>query len=162
MIKIESLKKMSIARKLLLLTFVSLLLLSCAKDIVVDPPTSLRGYYEGRYFVINNVSGSTITREDIINWTFTDATHICVFPSVSERIFCDFSGSYSVEANLTLSIAQIATQICNTDDVPDGVFSVQWVRPDDAADTLYLEQFDVPNDRKKIAILARQPDDTEL
>ena len=159
--KIESIKKMGITKNLLLLTFVLLLLVSCAKDIYVDPPESLRGYYIGRYYVINNVSGSTITREDVVNWTFTDQTHICNFPSVSERIFCDFSGSYSVESNLTLTIAQIGTQICTIDDVPENVFSIRWERPDDAADTLYIEQFDVPNDRKKIAILARQPDITE-
>ncbi len=158
--KIESVKKMGNVKKLLLLTFVSLLLLSCAKDIFVPPPTSLRGFYIGRYFVINNVSGSTITREDVVHWTFTDATHICVFPSLTVRKFCDFSGSYTVESNLSLTIAQVATQICNLDDVPEDVFSIRWVRPDDAADTLYIEQFDIPNDRKKIAVLARQPDAT--
>ncbi len=156
--KIESIKKMGNIKKLMLLTFVTLLLLSCAKDIFVEPPTSLRGFYIGRYFVINNVSGSTITKDDVVHWTFTDQTHISDFPSISERVFCDFSGSYTVESNLTLTIAQISQDICTLDDVPEDVFSIRWVRPDDAADTLYLEQFDVPNDRKKIAVLARQPD----
>ncbi len=116
----------------------------------------LRGHYIGRYFVINNVSGSTMTREDSIEWTFIDYTFHADFPSISERVFCDFSGSYNYDGNLNISIAQIATQICNIDNVPEGMFSVRWIRPEDAADTLYLTQFDIPNDRKKIAVLAKQ------
>ncbi len=42
------------------------------------------------------------------------------------------------------------------DYIPEGLFAYRWVVVNDAADTLYLEQFDVVNDRKKIAILAKQ------
>ncbi len=158
--RIESLKKMSNAKNLLLLTFISLLLLSCAKDIYVDPPDSLRGFYIGKYYVSHGLAGSTITKSDEVEWSFTDQQQFCDFivPEGSERIFCDFSGFYTVDANLNLAKPLIATQICITDDIPEGAFSVEWIRVDDGNDTLILEQTDYGEDYKKRAVLEKQPE----
>lgn len=157
--KIESLKKMGNAKKLLLLTFVLLLLLSCAKDIIVEPPDSLRGFYIGKYYVSRALSGSTKTKHDEVEWSFTDQQVFCDFivPEGSERIFCDFSGLYSVEANLNMVVLDTARQTCMIEDIPSGVFSVQWIRVEDGDDTLKIEQTNYLEDYRKWAVMVKQP-----
>ncbi len=161
--KIESLKKMSKIKKLLLLSFVSLLLLSCAKDIFVDPPDSLRGFYIGKYYVSHALAGATITKSDEVEWSFTDQQHFCDFlvPDGSERVFCDFSGLYTVEASLNLGSPTIANQICIVDDTPEGIFSISWTRVEDGNDTLTIEQINYGEDYRKWAVLEKQPATTE-
>jgi len=161
---IESIKKMKITKKLLLSGFILVLLVSCAKDIIVEPPTSLRGFYIGKYYVSHALEGATITKDDEVEWTFTDQQHFCDFivAEGTERLFCDFSGSYSVEANLNITVTDTANQICMEEDIPSGVFSVQWIRVEEGNDTLIIEQTNYLEDYRKRAVLEKQPEPEDL
>lgn len=161
--KIGSLKKLRNAKNLLLLTFISLLLLSCAPDIYVDPPNSLRGYYIGEYIIRINVDTDHPTsKRSQIELTFTDVQIFgdFIYPTEEDRIFCDFRGSYTLEGNLDMNSFEISSQKCGEDEIPFGVFSVKWSLHEDNGDSLdilTLTQSIPPNEIREL-ILEKQPD----
>ncbi|MCP4705750.1 MAG: hypothetical protein GY865_14215 [candidate division Zixibacteria bacterium] len=169
--KIESLKKMSKTKKLLLLSFVSLLLLSCAKDIYVDPPNSVRGYYYGTYEIISNFSNSAEqdTRLQYVYWEFTDQRFDCEADTtrVGRQPFtCDFYGAYEVEAAIEFTqVYSKLNMVCDNDDFPFGVFNLTWGSSgsDDTPDTLKIEHADYsPSvDEKRIIKLVEFVPETE-
>lgn len=160
--KIESLRKMSKAQKLLLLTFVSLLLLSCAKDIIVLPPDTLRGFYIGRLFVKENYSyGGSSTEYMDVEWTFRDQSNECVTTIANGQNLniCDFIGRYELENGVLFSgTTTNIPETCNDNLLPSGLFSLRWINVDDGNDTLVLEQFDNSNDIHTWTKLVKQPD----
>jgi len=158
--KIESLKKMGSAKNLFVLTFISLLLLSCAPDIYVDPPNSLRGFYIGKYYLKLDVNSNQPTSKiSQIELTFTDAQIFgdFIYPDEESRIFCDFRGSYSLEGNLDMNSFEISSQKCGEGEIPFGVFGVEWNLVDEGNDTLILTQ-DIPPREIRELILEKQPD----
>lgn len=132
-------------KKLLMVLIVPLILLSCAEDIIVESASSLRGSYYGQYIVVEDAQSATATTlTEMIYWTFTDQRFDCERDTADvlhDIITCDFYGYYELESNVTFTQSFSKRNIvCDTTYFPEGVFSVQWTRPDDAADTLLLSQ----------------------
>ncbi len=160
--KIESLKKMSNKKKLILLGFVIVLLVSCAKDILVTPPDSLFGYYIGRYYVTVPYS-SQLASTDYINvgWSFTTFGHICSTAVVEteELNLCSFAGEYTVADVISFTgTRKNGLEVCDDEFFPFGEFTVQWTQIDDGNDTLILQQHDIENDILYRVVMEKQPD----
>jgi hypothetical protein len=110
------------------LTFTAILVIGCAKDIVVKPPTTLVGAYSGKCTVIRSYGSSNpVTLEEWIEWTFSEYRFWMKATRTDEKpqVFCDVSGSYSVTSNITFSgVAATDVFTCNPDDYPEGSFSI--------------------------------------
>lgn len=165
--KIKSLKSLSATKKLILLGFVAILLISCAKDILVQPPNSLRGFYVGRFYVTKNYSSSENAITDYVNvqWTFTDYTHQCLTEVAEgqDLNLCSFRGDYTVENQLIFSgTRKAAIEVCDDEFMPDTNFSIQWIYGSEAGglDTLVLQQRDNITDTYYQGVIEKQPDNT--
>lgn len=158
-------RSMKNSKRLILIGFISLLLFSCAKDIIVDPPNSLRGFYVGEYFLKAAASSQNpTTRKSAIDFTFTDVQIFgdFVYPTEEDRIFCDFRGTYSLEGQLDLNSVQVANQKCIEGEIPSGVYSVEWTLVDEGNDTLRLfQRIPPPVDEERTLILEKQPDNPQ-
>lgn len=124
-----------------------ILLLGCAKDIIVKAPITLKGAYSGRYTVVTNVGfgGGETTRDQWTEWTFTDYKFYCKLDTTkpyTEVYFCDFSGNYALSSNITLADTLVSVgQTCTHSDVAVGSFSYR-TKPgvDGAPDSVFMEQ----------------------
>jgi hypothetical protein len=112
--------------------------------ITISTPSisGLRGFYNGTYMVIEDFGGShPVVLEQFIDWVFTDYRFFCqADTTLGEKIFCDFSGYYSLTNKVTFSNVLIGPGICNPDHIPEGDFSFIRIIGDGAPDTLLLEQ----------------------
>lgn len=150
-------------KKVFIFAIFSLLLITCAKDIVVEPPNSLRGFYIGKYYIKLDVNTNTpTTKQSQIELTFTDAQVFgdFIYPDEESRIFCDFRGTYSLEGNLNLNTSEISSQKCIEGEIPYGVFVIKWKRNEEGNDTLTLTQ-DIPPREIRELIVEKQPDQTD-
>jgi hypothetical protein len=137
---------------LLLVLFAAVLIIGCAKDIIVQSPSEIRGYYEGRYQSVTNyrVEGTVIRTEDVL-WTFTDRIFRCEWDSSNgnPKVFCDFSGTYALEQNLVFSDTIVEPQTCQHSDIPVGDFTLDRV----GDDSLIITQWDKTlNTLKKLSL----------
>jgi hypothetical protein len=133
------------------------LLLGCAKDIIVKGPDTLKGVYNGRYTVITdygNSSGATTTNE-WIDWKFTDYKFYCtVAAKETDTVFCDVSGNYKLQSKIIISDLQIVPGVCTPEDAPLDTFNL--IRKTGEAgvpDSLFMEQLE--GTTKKIIVLEK-------
>ncbi len=134
---------------------------NCAKDIVVSPPSSLRGVYEGTYTRVKGYSSGSgqITDDEYIEWTFTDYKFYCdaIKENLKPRFACDCFGNYNTESGIALTHVEIKPQVCDPEDSPKGNFSLSRFESEEGKDSLVLEQLDVSKDIKKIIMLVKEP-----
>ncbi len=78
--------------------------LSCASDIVLDPPPSLVGSYTGWYIYTNQATG--VQKTQTITWLFTDQTYNMQVDFDNEGLtdfcICETFGKYSLEDRVRL------------------------------------------------------------
>ncbi|MCP4704058.1 MAG: hypothetical protein GY865_05570, partial [candidate division Zixibacteria bacterium] len=124
--------------------------------IIVEPPSSLRGNYVGIYDLLAFGSGfAGLLGWDSVSWTFTDLSHHAEFTGEYSR-FCDYGGTYSIGKELNLTRTTILDQVCDPNEVPEGIFTYRLIVLDNAADTLYFEQTNEANNRRKSIKLVKQ------
>jgi hypothetical protein len=149
-------------KKLLMVFAVTLFLFSCAEDIVVEPPNSLRGFYIGRYYVTQNYSSAgAITDYALVEWSFTDANHVCdVFIAEGQDFnLCNFRGAYTLEAVLDFDgTEKNDVEVCDDEFLPTDEFTVQWINVEEGNDTLIIAQLNGETDVLVRAIMEKQPD----
>ncbi len=162
---LNNMKKMRNTKRIFLPAIILFVLLfSCAKDIIVEPPNSLRGYYVGRFYVTTDYSsggpGGAITRYVNVGWTFSDFGHICstaVTDLGGGLNLCSFVGDYTAENQIFFSgTRKNGLEVCDDAFLPLGYFSVQWIM-----DTLVFQQFNTQDDIYEKAVIEKQPDITE-
>jgi hypothetical protein len=113
-----------------ILLLIILIIISCAKDIIVKSPATLKGAYHGRYSVTYNYGSSTggSTKQQWIEWTFTDYKFYCKLDELKpyDKInFCDFSGNYDLKSNISFTDTLVnASMQCDHEDTPFGGFSI--------------------------------------
>lgn len=132
----------------------------CAEDIVVEPPQSLRGVYDGEYIVTRDYgsSGGGTTVSQWVVWTFSDQKFWMEATKTDQRpkVFCDMSGNYKLETNITLSDPNTGGDQCDPRDVPEGTFGLRrTIGADNQIDSLYLEQ--IEGTMKKELRLKKKP-----
>jgi len=142
-------------KKALILAILSLIVISCAEDIIVNTETEVTGVYYGRYLVITNYdSGSPITKRQSVNWTFTDAKYDCT-ADTSDHIYppftCDFFGTYTIETNLNMdNVTSKRNMVCSELDFAYGDFTFRRSNNSDGLDSLIVTQIDVDEKIQKI------------
>ena len=146
--------------KIFWLMLIFTILAGCAEDIVVEPPQSLRGVYDGEYIVTRDYgsSGGGTTVSQWVEWTFSDQKFWMVATKTDQRpkVFCDMSGNYKVENNISLTDPETGGDQCDPRDVPQGIFSLRrTIGDNNAIDSLYLEQ--IEGTMKKELKLKKQP-----
>jgi hypothetical protein len=98
----------------------------CADDIVLEPPPSLKGNYEGSY-TIKILSTQQSTSEDII-WQFQDQFFFMNLDTAAfkSKCFCAVSGDYTLSEGVRLRVLASQPDIpctsCNAAENPDGLF----------------------------------------
>lgn len=146
-----------------LFAFVALavIALSCASDIFLEEPESLKGEYEGIYLVTVQREPPEEHKQRIV-WTFrggrynmtTDSTHENWNPEVC---ICKVYGKYEVTNKVTLTQAteegtpHAGCNTCREPYDPKGSFGVEW-----SGDTLKLTRTDTipdPDLLKEIKLL---------
>jgi hypothetical protein len=155
-------------RKILsLIAFVALavIALSCASDIVLEEPPSLKGVYKGRYIV-------TFLEEDrkfeqVVDWVFDDKYYhmdIDVDDPIAPTLqcICNYDGVYILEERVRLSlnvapdppgdIGSLSCDACDQRLEPVGSFDL--IRPPDT-DSLKLTYLDTENQYKKQILLIK-------
>lgn len=130
---------------ILLLLIVFAIMASCADDIIIPQQSPLRGAYRGLYvYIVNYNAGglSPETHSQYVDWTFTDYNFYCnVNDSINDQWLCDFSGNYSLEDVLVLTVTHIGTQTCNRDQVPSGEFQlIRYQSGENKVDSLVITQ----------------------
>ena len=110
------------------LTIIAILVLGCAKDILVKPPTTLVGVYDGKCTVLRNYGSSNPgpTLEQWVEWTFSDYRFWMKATRTDEKpqVFCDANGNYVLESQITLKDTVVIPTTCDRSDVPLGTFSL--------------------------------------
>ena len=110
-------------KRLILFLIVVFLITGCAKDIILESQSDIRGNYEGTYqSIINYQIPSTKIKNQDVNWIFTDFRFICDADVDSTRVFCDFSGNYSMGDYLVFKDTLVEEQVCTHSDIPIGEF----------------------------------------
>jgi hypothetical protein len=137
-----------------------ILLLGCAKDIIVKGPDTLKGVYNGRYTVITDYgnSGGATTTNEWIDWKFTDYKFYCTvsLKQTEEPPFCDVSGNYKLQSKIIISDLQIVPGVCTPEDAPLDTFNL--IRKTGGAgvpDSLFMEQLNGITAIKKIIVLEK-------
>jgi hypothetical protein len=114
-----------------------IIFLGCAKDIIVKPPTTLRGVYQGEYCFTDHPGSGQQTECQWITWTFTDYNFYMDAARTDERppFTCDkWYGTYRLESNIIFDTC-IPVGLCNPDHEIKGVFNL--LRRED---TLFISQ----------------------
>jgi hypothetical protein len=110
----------------LLVTFA----MSCKDDVIVEPPPSLTGDYQGTY--VRQVGQQTPEVENVI-WRFTSNGYIMRWDSTAGNetvISCNASGNYTLENNVELEELNsnldqgVAGGPCDENKTPKGVFGL--------------------------------------
>jgi hypothetical protein len=125
------------------LFILAVIIAACADDIVVPPQSELRGFYTGKFIIVENYGSGTgaITTEQFVNWTFTDQRFFLEVDTVltDEIKVCDHSGYYTLANKMEFSQVILEPGTCNQDYVMEGEFSFIARRHDDAPDSLFFE-----------------------
>ncbi len=116
----------------------------CKEDIIVEPPSGLRGNYSGIYEITDNAGSGTGSSTDwqYVDWTFSDQKFWCdaADTTLRDRITCDFSGGYEYDGSeLMLADTIVSPGTCDHDDIAVGSFS-KTVKPGNQQDTLVFTQ----------------------
>ena len=110
-------------KRLILFLIVVLLVVGCAKDIIIESRSDIRGNYEGTYqSIINYTVPSTKIKNQDVLWIFTDFRFICDAKVDSTRVFCDFSGNYTMGDYMVFKDTLVEEQVCTHSDIPIGEF----------------------------------------
>jgi len=120
--------------------FAIILVLGCAKDIIVPPITTLAGVYHGEYKVIRNYGGNDQTHdEEWIEWHFTDQTFSMTAERLTERpkVFCDWFGFFELKSNIIFSKAYGGADQCDPNDRPDTTFTFRRISTE-GRDSIYM------------------------
>ncbi len=139
---------------LIILTAI-ILVLGCAKDIIVKSPPTLSGIYHGEYVYVDkpDQSGGK-TSSQWIKWTFTDYTYIMDTDrtDLKDPFTCDkWYGTYKLENNVIFDNARGVGQCDTILQKIEGAFTLTRKRSDDPLrDTLVLEQWGPSNIFHKI------------
>ena len=122
--------------------------LSCASDIYLEEPESLKGVYKG-WYIITELGEQPVEHKQTINWKFDDkqynmsidTTHVGWNP---QECICKVFGDYVVEDKVRLKQAlgydgqpHAGCSTCDYDYNPEGTFNI-----DRSTDTLKLTQQD--------------------
>jgi hypothetical protein len=148
-----------------IISFTSLILLAliigCAADVILEPPETLEGNYEGVYILrVRNVD---VTSQRI-TWIFTE-NNWNLFVDVEHHDFdtsfclCEAYGQYLLEDRLRLQVDRSQPKSffvddenkctsCNVGFVPDGLFLM-----DRSTDTLVMSQQTTTDTLKQIRLL---------
>lgn len=111
------------------LTAILILVMGCAKDIIVKPPSSLAGLYNGEITITKNANTSNPgpVNKEWIEWTFSDQKFWMKAIRTDERpqVFCDVFGNYTVTDKITTSqVSSSDPFTCELNDYPIGTFSL--------------------------------------
>ncbi len=141
-------------KKLLLFLIAIVIVVGCAKDIIVPPSSDIRGSYTGTYESVTNYKvPGTISRIQDVKWTFSDTRFWCDYDSSSiARVFCDFLGNYTLGTQvITFTDTLVEEQICTHSDIPIGEFTMG-----SRGDTLRIAQWDIPKNTFKVLMLLKE------
>jgi len=114
---------------------------SCASDIVLEPPPSLKGVYKGEY-IITILGEQPVEVKQTIRWIFEDKSYNMYIdtlnPNMTDLCICKVYGNYVVEDKVRLKQAQpgqphAGCNTCRDDYSPVGGFDI-----DRSTDTLKL------------------------
>ena len=94
-----------------ILFVLALIIWGCKGDIIVEPPSSLRGAYEGTYIRIKQYSSAQITDEQQIDWTFSDQKFWCSHADSLNWFVCEFSGTYELTDKVVLKDGDLLNQL---------------------------------------------------
>jgi hypothetical protein len=147
-------------RKTTLLVIVAIFVLGCAEDIIVKPPTDLRGVYHGIYERIKNYSsgsGGRIRHDQYIEWSFSDQQFWCdaIDTTLKPRFTCDFTGFYDLADKMILKDTIVDAMTCDHNDIPVGNFQFMRKENPDGLDSLIMEQLDTKDDVYKAIRIKR-------
>lgn len=128
------------------------MMVGCRKDIFVEPPLSLIGRYTGvyRFTAVKNGIDTIKDESQYITWQFKSQEYLMLYDSTNhhplptdtttDRQFCDNKGIYDLSSGITITVnsdgKNLRNSPCNTDENPDGFFSLDQSR----ADTIYILQ----------------------
>ena len=133
---------------------VLILVLGCAKDIIVEPPTSFAGLYHGEYIFVDSPERGGHTDSQWIKWTFTDYTYIMdTFRlDLRDRFTCDkYYGTYRTENKVIFDTSSVSVGQCDTIYAIRGAFTLDRRESNDPKrDTLIFTQWGPGNIYKKI------------
>jgi hypothetical protein len=134
-------------KRLVGLFIFGIFIFGCAKDIIVEPPSNLRGAYTGTYQVIWNYGsggGGTTgpkTEEQNIDWTFTDYTFRMTVPEGdTTQITNNCSGNYTVGNKMVFTVVYKEPGSFNPKSLPEGEFDFITIKTEGAKDTLRFTQ----------------------
>lgn len=127
---------------LAILIMAAAVMLSCSKDLIIEPPPSLIGGYAGWYKVTEN----SITTKYDIEWTFTDQRY---YMTSLTTAMCSPTGTYILSDNVRLEEILEGCEGAIVKDYlrPQGIF--QLLRP---ADSLIMTQIDSAGIFKQILL----------
>jgi len=119
--------------------FAIVLVLGCAKDIIVPPATTLAGVYHGEYVVYPDLEGNAAKIPEWIEWHFTDQTFSMTAERLTERpkVFCDWWGFFELKSNIIFSKADGRGDQCVHDYAPDTTFIFRRISAE-GRDSLYM------------------------
>jgi len=148
---------------------------SCRDDLLVEPPPTLIGAYNGVFTIMEVANGiDTIDfRNQFVDFTFTSTTYRFRWdgsqdtaPSVDTastniQYFCDSDGDYTLESGvqMTVSDPNVNPVVCSEDNNPEGSFSLDQSR----GDTVRIIQVQVNNTGNQVTktlILVPKPGQT--
>jgi hypothetical protein len=107
----------------------------CASDIILEPPPSLKGTYEGRYYVVSNPGAANeIERYQTIDFEFDDISYRMTIDTLNLGVttfkICKVSGKYVLGDNVVLDqitsgpVGGSKFSTCNNADNPEGQFGI--------------------------------------
>lgn len=148
---------------LIAFTAVIVIILSCASDIILEEPESLKGVYKGRYIV--TFLDEDRKYEQVVDWVFDDKYYhmdIDVDDPIAPTLqcICNYDGIYALEEKVKLALNVPPQPPGNFDGLhctacdprlePVGTFDL-----DRSTDTLKLKYLDDKNQRLKEILLVK-------
>ncbi|MFQ5452936.1 MAG: hypothetical protein ACE5D6_01965, partial [Candidatus Zixiibacteriota bacterium] len=77
------------------------IILGCSDDLIVEPPPSLLGDYDGRYLVTSNFGDvNSQTKVFLITWRFSDQNY-WMYDNDPVEEFCLPFGKYTLDVEVT-------------------------------------------------------------
>jgi hypothetical protein len=128
-------KKLSIV---LAISALVILAVSCAKDVILQPPASLQGEYHGLYSFTKNYSGSAGSPQTltvpITKWIFTETGYNMKVDTTGDVAFCSPFGHYTlsdrVELDQDINGSGCSGTVADATLNPEGDFTLR--RPPDS------------------------------
>ncbi|RKX23732.1 MAG: hypothetical protein DRP45_09815 [Candidatus Zixiibacteriota bacterium] len=117
---------------LLVLTMVISILVGCRDDIVVPPPASLIGLYEGTY-TYREICGIDTNWDttQLVTMRFTNTSYSMMMDAIvpdTERVFCDVMGDYELVGGCKLeqTDSNLTNMVCTPRQNPKGSFGINF------------------------------------